>query len=112
MGTSDVMEVDASHLTFLTDLCVEFVDPMRVGTRSPKMAAPRFLTGAAASTFALRKEGAEERGEINQRHVPVCVAAHLFMCVGACGAGGVATLINSPISFHSELLPSLSGFGR
>lgn len=80
MGTSDVMEVDASHLTFLTDLCVEFVDPLRVGTQSPKMAAPRFLTGAAASTFTLRKESAEERGKLI-KGMYLFVWLHICLCV-------------------------------
>lgn len=37
----------------------------------------------------LEREEGERRGagEINQAHVPVCVAAHLFMCVRVCGAG-------------------------
>lgn len=39
----------------------------------------------------LEREEGEGRGarEINQTHVPVCVAAHLFMCVRVCGAGGL-----------------------
>ena len=85
MGTSDVMEVDASHLTFLTDLCVAFVDPSRVGTRIPKMAALSFLIRAAASTFTLHRGS----GGNKSKRVPACVAAHLFMRVRSCGAGGL-----------------------
>lgn len=39
----------------------------------------------------LEREEGEHGGarEINQTHVPVCVAAHLFMCARVCGAGGL-----------------------
>lgn len=94
MGTSDVMEVHASHLTFLTDLCVEFVDPSRVGTRSGQNgcgSVPRLSRRIDLHSAAAEPEEAERRGagEINHTPLPVCVAAHLFMCVRACGAGGL-----------------------
>lgn len=112
VGTSDVMEVHASHLTFLTDLCVEFVDPSRVGTRSGQNgcgSVPRLSRRIDLHSAAAEPEEAERRGG-NKSHASTCLCGctSVYVCARLL-SGRVATLINSLISFHPELLPLLLG---
>ena len=116
VGSSEVMEVNVSHLILFTDLCVEFASPVRMCRPQADMegASPLFLGRAVASTFTeshRRGRGAHRsKGNKSKAYtLPVCVAlrvnASVYTCVHACIRlcvrwRWVATLINSPVPSH------------
>lgn len=98
VGSSEVMEVNESHLTLFTDLCVEFSSLLRICRPQAHMegaklqngwvASPLFLSRAVASTFteshwrgrgAHRSKGNKSNADTLPVCVWLCVWMHLFI---------------------------------
>lgn len=84
VGTSDVMEVNTSHLTLFTDLCAGFVGPLRIYRPQAQMALQNGRTSVPpASTFT--GDNRRRRSKANKSNEYTCLYDCASVCV--CEAG-------------------------